>query len=107
MWDKVAELFVIAEESTDDAGYTVETGKYRQVFVNELSIGQNEFYKAKSAGFKAEIKLEVNEIDYNNESIVRYEGMEYKVIRTYSKGEVIEVTLEGDLSGVSTKQCKD
>lgn len=101
MWDNEAYLIKIIT-GVDDIGDTTEQISESHVFCNELSIGQNEFYQAHSQGLKPEIKLEINRIDYNGEQRARYNNTTYKVIRTFVKGDIIEITLEGDVHNAST-----
>ncbi|WP_410495141.1 phage head closure protein [Cellulosilyticum sp. ST5] len=96
MWDDVIEL--ISETHTDDdAGDSIPNGNNRQLFCNKKSIGQAEFYQAHSEGFKPEIKIQLNKLDYQGERKAIYDGKEYKIIRTYEDNDFIEITLEGDV----------
>lgn len=100
MWDEVA--FLLSESmEADEAGDTTMSPTERQVFVNEISVGQNEFYQAHANGLRPEIKLELNKLDYGNEQKIKYKEVVYKVIRTYKKGDIIEITLEGDVHGIT------
>ena len=96
MWDH--EVFLIqVTKQRDDIGDMTEETQESYAFCNEKSIGQSEFYQAHAKGFKPEIKLEINTIDYNNQQKVRYKGREYRILRTYTSGEITELTLEGDI----------
>lgn len=98
MWDSIAYL-VGVKVTVDDVGDRVETETFTEIFCNELSIGQTEFYQAQANGLKAEIKLEINRFEYANETKVKYNDVIYKVLRTYSKGEdVLEITLGGNVN---------
>lgn len=62
-------------------------------FCNVKSIGQSEFYQAQTAGLKPEIKLETKLIDLTNVTHVKFNGTIYKILRTYQKQDIIEITL--------------
>ncbi len=62
-------------------------------YCNEKSIGQSEFYQAESAGLKPEIKLETKLVDLNNVTHVKYKERRYKILRTFKKEDIVEITL--------------
>ncbi len=64
-----------------------------KVFCNVKSIGQSEFYQAEAAGLKPEIKIETKLIDLTNVTHIKLHGTLYKVLRTYKKQDIIEITL--------------
>ena len=67
----------------------------RSVFGNKLSVGQAEFYRAQTAGIKADLKFDVYTADYAGETVAEYDGKRYGIIRTYlaKSGEITELTL--------------
>lgn len=82
------EVSLISHETTkDDIGNDVKTPIERTVLCRLDSIGQSEFYNANVSGLKPELKIIIKVFEYNGEKDVLYEGTEYKVIRTYHKGE--------------------
>lgn len=105
MWDSVV-ILIGGETSIDEAGDIVEDeSTKKQIFCNELSIGQNEFYQAAASGFKPELKLEIYKSEYSNEKQAIYCEVLYSVIRTFSKkdSEVLELTLGSGVNGNSSK----
>ena len=62
-------------------------------YCNEKSIGQSEFYQSASVGFKPEIKLEAKLIDLSGVTHVKYNDVIYKILRTYKKEDIVELTL--------------
>lgn len=65
----------------------------REVFAEQVSIGQKEFYQAHAVGLKPEIKFKLSDyLDYNDEAIVEHEGQRYRVLRTYRTGQALEIT---------------
>lgn len=82
------EVTLIGYETTkDDIGNTVKIPIKTTVLCRVDSIGQSEFYNANVSGLKPELKIIIKVFEYNGEKDVLYEGTEYKVIRTYHKGE--------------------
>jgi len=87
-------------EVTNENGFAEEPiEQSRSIFCNKKSVGYSEFYKSQQAGYKAELKIDVYAQDYEEETLVEFEGKRYKVLRTYESrnGEFIELTLS-DLS---------
>ena len=93
-------LKLIAEEKTVDRyGDTVVTESSRQVFCREESVGQKEFYQAAAVGLTPEIKLVLSDyLDYQNEKLVLYNGDRYRVLRTYRKGQELELILYSEVN---------
>ena len=85
--------------SLGDAGEEVVYSE-KHVFCNQKSIGYREFYEAQATGFKPEIMLEMSSFSYAMQKYVKYNNVEYKVVRTYTKGlDKIELTLERGING--------
>lgn len=83
-------------------GFTITTNEYKQqikvpirneIFVNEQSIGQAEFFGAGQNGFKAEISLETALVDYNNEDEIEFHDRKYEIYRTSKRGDRIYLYL--------------
>lgn len=97
----VLELIRLYQES-DNAGDIEELEVKREVFCNEKSVRQSEFYQAMATGLKPEIVFEIRFDEYNNEKKVRHGNITYDVIRTYSKNqEIIELTCGGGINATT------
>ncbi|MDQ0158963.1 hypothetical protein [Alkalibacillus salilacus] len=80
---------------TDDAGFpTEQRGESRLIYANRMSVRSNEFHMAKQHGVELQHMFEVRSIEYDFETLVRYNDKEYDVERTYEKGEFIELVLK-------------
>ena len=80
--------------SVDDYGDPVITETARDVFAKLGSIGQKEFYQAHAVGLQPEIKFVLADyLDYDGEEIVLHNGQRYRVLRTYRKGQELEITV--------------
>lgn len=67
----------------------------REVFARVDSIGMREFYAASSTDFHPEAKFVlVDYLDYDGEALVIYDGHPFRVLRTYRKGQELELTVE-------------
>ena len=87
-------LTLIRTETTPDRyGDPVVTEIPREVFGEQMSIGQKEFYQAQAVGLQPEIKFKLSDyLDYENERIVEHDGQRYRVLRTYRTGQALEIT---------------
>ena len=90
--------FVKCEAIVNDYGDSILKMSEREIYASVQSIGTKEFYQANAVGLKPEIKFLISDyLDYENEQIVKYQSFggnmeEYKVIRTYRKGNELEIT---------------
>ncbi len=63
------------------------------VYCNIKSIGQSEFYQASSVGYKPELKIECKLVDLTDVTHFKYNNRVYKILRTYKKVDITEITL--------------
>ena len=71
-----------------------ERGSRRDVFCDLRSIGHSEFYEAYATDYRPELKFVLADyLDYEGETIVKYGGDLYRVIRTYRTGQELELTV--------------
>ena len=78
----------------DDYGDPVVTEVTREVFAKLGSIGQKEFYQAHAVGLQPELKFVLADyLDYSDEPMVEHEGQRYRILRTYRKGQQLELTV--------------
>lgn len=78
----------------------------RDVFCSVKSIGMREFYQANATDFHPEVKFVLADyLDYCGETLCRYDGELYRILRTYRTGNELELIAEkapaedGDLYG--------
>lgn len=86
-------LTLIRQETTvDEYGDPVITETRREIFAEQMSIGQKEFYQAHAVGLQPEIKFKLADyLDYENEPCVEHTGQRYRVLRTYRTGQELEI----------------
>lgn len=65
------------------------------VFAEIRSVGYSEFYAAKSAGIEPSIVFLLSDYsEYSGEKVVIWDSKRYRVVRTYTNGQTIELTCE-------------
>ncbi len=85
---------ITATQHADEYGDLTVTETTREVFAKLGSIGQKEFYQAKAVGLQPELKFVLADyLDYNDETLVEYNGQRYRVLRTYRAGQELELTV--------------
>lgn len=90
------ELVLINQTITQDAiGNEIPTETRTTILCKLESVGRNEFYNAAQNNMKPEIVFTIHAYEYNNEQVVEFDSVKYKVIRTYKVSfEEIELTCE-------------
>lgn len=87
-------LTLISEEQPRGVLESV-TETERQVFCTVESVSMSEAYKAMSNGLHPSFVFKLTDFaDYNNEKICVYNGVRYRIIRTYRRNQGIELTAE-------------
>ena len=66
----------------------------REIFVNKKSARMSEFYIAHQSGFEATVVFQIYKDEYGDERVAKHEDKYYTIIRTYEKGDLIELTCE-------------
>ena len=91
------EVLTLIQQSlgVDEYGDPVATETSREVFGRLGSIGQAEFYQAHAVGLKPELKFILADcLDFENETLVEYQGQRYRILRTFRTGQELELTVE-------------
>lgn len=80
----------------DELNQIVKIGeKVVEVYVEEVSISRNEFYKAGSSGHKAQCAVKTALCNYAGEQECEYNGVRYSVYRSYKiSDDEVELYLE-------------
>lgn len=77
---------------TDALGDATVTETVREVFAELQSIGQKEFYQAMAVGLQPEVAFRLADyLDYEGETLVEYDGQRLRILRTYRKGQELEL----------------
>lgn len=99
--DKVIYL-VPTNTDQDNIGNEIEVeGSPRLLLAEKNSVRQSEFYQAATTDFKPELVFTIWPHEYYGESILKYNGTKYRIIRTFEKSFkdlelVCEVRIGGD-----------
>lgn len=93
MFKEVIELINITIVK-DSLKQEIEVRNQREVFANQRSVPQSEFFSAGQSGIRAEKMFEVRLVEYQEETLLSFNGKTYTVYRTYPKGENIELYCE-------------
>lgn len=65
------------------------------VFVNVKSVTRSEFYTAQTAGYDPQIVFEIADYyDYDGQPFVEYNGVMYKIIRTYRTNVALQLVCQ-------------
>lgn len=80
----------------DDIGNQIPSDPIETTILCGLkSVGRSEFYNAAVAGLRPELVFVVHAYEYDGQRSIKFEGIEYRVIRTYSVSfEEMELTCE-------------
>lgn len=85
---------------TDKYKNQIKAYVFREVFAEVKSISQSEYYTAAQSGIKPAYKFVLADYyDYDNEDIVKYNGILYHVVRTYRNGLQLEMAVEKRIEG--------
>lgn len=88
-------IFLITQiKERGEDGQTRTTEEAREVFARLTSAGRNEFFKGQQVGFAPEYVFEVAAVDYEGETLCAFDGIRYKVYRSYENGDMVELNVE-------------
>lgn len=88
------DILTLIGRTLDDFGNVVSE-KRRDVFCKLASISRSEFYQAQATDLRPELKFVLADYyDYEDEYLCIYEGTWYRVIRTYRKGQELEIVVQ-------------
>lgn len=103
--DRSDVIKLIGTSKTQDAyGVWRETPSFHQVMCQVDSITQSEFFEGGRNGLNPEFKFTLFAGDYNDETVVEYNGNTYSVYRTYyRRTDKIELYVErkGGTNGIT------
>lgn len=89
------ELLTLVHRDLASDGYTVLTEIKRDVFCKLASIGQTEFYLAQATDLRPELKFVLPDyLAYEDEYLCIFNNDWYRVIRTYRKGQELEIVVQ-------------
>lgn len=91
----MSEVLTLVKRTYDDDGCSLLESTRREVFFRLASVGQTEFYQAQATDLRPELKFVLEDyLDYEGEFLCIYNGVWYRVIRTYRKGQELEIVVQ-------------
>ena len=85
---------ISVEITKDKIGQEITIITKNEVFAEKKGIARNEFFNAGQTGIKPATMFVIREIDYSGEESLEFEGVTYKIYRTYPKNEMVELYCE-------------
>ena len=93
-WNAVITLVGLPNSYQDGEGVWHDSDVPQDtVFCNVMSVGGEEWFRAKEAGLMADAKVQVHSIDYSGQEQVILEGRPYTVERVARRGDFVTLTL--------------
>jgi SPP1 family predicted phage head-tail adaptor len=90
----VVDLISITEGKDAD-GFPADVQTIRpNIYANKKSVRSSEFYQASQSGYRLDLMFEIRSIDYEDESHLKFNEKPYEIVRTYDKGEIIELVCQ-------------
>ena len=96
-WTELIDLGSVTE--TIVSGEVITSYSYRTVYANKLSVRSKEYYESRLVGLKPELMFEIRTSEYDNEVKLKFNDKVYDIIRTYEKGEYIELICSSVFNG--------
>ena len=86
---------IAVTHSVDSLGQRIEAEELREVFCAVRSVSQSEFFEAGRSGLKPAYQFNVDMFDYAEEDTVEFNGIRYRVYRSYCRpDETVELYTE-------------
>ena len=92
MFKDVINLIQIKNTRSKTGGEKPEVTGEREVFCDIKSVRSTEFYQAYQSGLDVTKLFVIYDDDYDDERVVKYQDAYFTVVRTYLKGELLELT---------------
>lgn len=78
---------IAVKKTYDDANhYETEDVPTEVLCSVSQGVGRTEFYEALKAGVRLSVAVEVNEFDYDGQTVLEHDGHRYSIERTYPTG---------------------
>jgi SPP1 family predicted phage head-tail adaptor len=94
LYRDVVDLLVLIDARDTDGFSTLVEKERSTVFANKKSIRGSEFYQASQNGITLELMFEIRSCDYGGQRFLEFENKRYEIVRTYDKGETIELSCQ-------------
>lgn len=89
------DVLILVAESQPHGVYDTPVETQRQVYCTVRSVGMTEAYTAMSNGLHPTFVFDLTDYtDYQGEKVCIYNGVRYRIVRTYRNNQSIELTVE-------------
>lgn len=86
---------LISETPAAHGVFDAPTETAQKTYCTIRSVGMREFYEAKSAGLEPDVVFSLTDSDdYDGQKVVIWNGVRYRVVRTWLRGDGIDLTCE-------------
>lgn len=90
----MSDVMTLVHRTLDEDGNIIEEVR-RYVFCRLESVSRTEFYQAQATDLRPELVLVLPDyFEYKGEYLCIYDGTWYRVIRTYRKGQELELIVQ-------------
>lgn len=88
-------LYLVEEDPAAHGIFDTPTETAKMVYCTVRSVGMSEYYQALAHGLQPTmVFILADAADYNGEKVCLYHDKRYRIIRTYTTGGRIELTVE-------------
>lgn len=94
--DKIA--LITVEYEKDEYGVQRKNETITEIFADVQSISANELFQAGQNGYKPMYRMDIYAFEYNNQSIIEYNGQRYSIYRKYqSRQDILELYVQKEI----------
>ena len=90
-FDHEIQLIGLVQKLDEDGFEIIEEGPKLPILANRLSVRSSEYWQAKQSGVKLSYVFEIHKFEYEGEEKMVYEGEQFRIERTFEKGDYIEL----------------
>lgn len=100
MFKDIITLIDVDKVSDGAGGYQYGIKSQKNVFAFKKSASRSEFYLAQQADLEVEAIFKIYLLDYSGEKTIKHKNDYFSVIRTFEKGNFIELTCQKRIGGL-------
>lgn len=94
-WDEEIALLSAVVPGKDEDGFPIEGVPIQTlILANRLPVTSSEYYQSNNQGYLISEAFEIHTMEYNGEQSLLFDGVEYRIRRTYRKVELTELYCE-------------
>lgn len=93
-WNDECNLIEVSTSGLDELLQPTQIIKKTLVACNKRDLNRSEFYYASQTDMRPSMILEVHEFEYDYQDYVEFEDKNYKIIKTFETGDIVELTCQ-------------